>query len=427
MAACALLSLSVSGCREPTSVSAFDLRLDRTSGWSSDELHVVSQRFATDTQLLDIRIDDSVATPRRINDSTLAIHFPILSGDHSLVVRAPGLNFSTVIHTYGFGGVRAGPAITGYALDYPAAGAGAFLANGESRLLLINAASGSTSAFPDSVHTPWCMRGPGPGFPPNRVLLRHGADWWSCSRTEVWDLTLTPSLVESRGDTTSRLAAQLGTGGWLIGSHHRICTYGVGNPGFCQGLEEVNAVRISPRGDYALPLVHYTVNLGVPIYDGASGLPRYYVPGLYSSGGASFTPTGDTLLLVGDDSARSFNLHHLLALDAATGRELRRTSVPLAGLLYDLVITGSWVVVAMSPMATDPSVPTLLVFDRATLSHVATLAVPATTPCHYILCGELRFVSSGRDGLVYVVETSGSDWFTPYNGTSQVFTFTLAP
>lgn len=412
---------AATACLEPVSTVDYAARVLTPEAWSEGELLVASDAFRESSRRATILLDSTALPLRRVDDTTMAAQLPITSGVHTLTIMGDRIQpTATVVRVYGFHSVREGPSVSGYALPFTRAGATAFLANGERSLMLADARFGTAQALPASIHSPWCMRGPGPTYRPDRVVLRTGADFVSCGGSKAWSLTGTPQLFDSTSLSTWRLAAQLGPNTWLASYHHQICTVGPGNPGQCQTLEETNAVRISPRGDVATPLIHYAFNTGVPVYDATSGVPRYYVGELRSSGGAAFNSSGDTLFLVGEDATASAATTRILALEPLTGTRLAEASFAPVGYLYDLALLGPWLVLA----AAEPSLisrPLVIILDRDSLTVTATLRAPATVTCWTIFCGELQIVADLS--AAYLLETSGFDYSLPFGFRSFIYRF----
>jgi hypothetical protein len=424
----------LSACDHPSAPVLHDVSVSVSEAWSGQEILVRSQGFSRAVELPRVRLDTLQLLVRRVDDTTVAASLPPTAGFHTLAVEGTSLSpFETVIRVYGFAGMSEGPRVTGYLLQYPPAGPMAFVANGDTGLVLADLQSGATQTFPSSIHAPWCMRGAGPSYNPAEVLLRTGPEPFTCgNRTQVWSLQDTPTLVDSTGLSTPRLMARLAQNAWLVSTHHMICTYGLGNPGSCLTMEETNAIRISPRADVAVPLIHYAFGAGVPVFDAASGLPRYSIRVLANAGGVAFTPDGGTLYVAGEDSVElGPAAYHVLALTPSNGALLNAVTIDSGTLrpqswVYDVAIADPWLlVVAAGPEAMTR--PVMVVLNRQTLALAAVLRTPDGLQCWNIFCGELRMLvgPSGPTIPIYVVETTGADWFRPFNARSWVYRFDL--
>jgi hypothetical protein len=346
-----------------------------------------------------ILLDTDTLAFTRVNDSILSVALPDLPGNHELRVSSPRVHATALaVHLAGYVDAQDGPVFSGRAVR--ASQLTELFGSGPQGLRRWNVSTGQTWDYPDSLHQPVCSRGVGLGAQPGELVLHSG----SCSNT--WKRWRVEPILEAR-DTTPWMQdrfVDVLAGGLFVrpGSHEfRIdwcdtaCTF----VQYVRGESGFDVVH-SPSGDRAVPLAYVVSDSGAPVVDVGAKAVGYFVPPFQASMGAVFSENGDTLFLVGRDSAAG-GVGLLAVVRAADGTRLTldTTSYAPCGIALDPVRP---VIYVAGLYWNGPDRWSVLgVVDRATLEPIVTLRVGDGSV--YGLFGPCLVLPSPAERRIYVV------------------------
>ncbi|MGE5802740.1 MAG: YncE family protein [Gemmatimonadota bacterium] len=304
-----------------------------------------------------------------VNDTTMRVEVPVLdAGEYP--VRLLGTGFGKVIAevvVHGLIDVRPAPRIDRYPMLWPSPSLNpTLLANQDDHLAFIDLRTGLSVAFPDSVHSPLCVDGPGPTYDASRILLARKTSPGGCHRFDAW--TLSPDLKLTRVDTAvvyGTLAAQISRSVTMGLDAHDLWTTG-GTGTFRGRYEDTRGFRLCPRGNIATIVMAYTISGGLPFFDGTTGLLRFEAPQIVTGNGAAFTPARDTVYVAGQDNSASTRF--IIGITTADGRQFAVDTIPEYPTDLALDPSGRWLFVLTADV--------ILVIDRPTLKPVGRMSNP---------------------------------------------------
>ena len=363
-----LITVVLVGCADaPVQPNPEAFTLNPPDVWSGTSVTIKSAGFAhapPDAILLD---DDSL-TFTRIDDSSFRALLPDLPGTHQVRVVSPFVLSPPVpIKLNGFLSANEGPVFMGRAVRgaYPTEVYG----SGPFGLRRWNVSSGGTYDYPDSMHVSAQARGVGVGPRPGELVLRSsGPGNW-----QVWRVEPTVEHLDSTQFFSDRFVDHRGNLYVLPASHQTsfahcdtACSWS-----WIQSESPYDVVHAS-KGARAVVVAPFFSDDRAPVIDVASGQVSYYVDSLGSTSGAVFSDRGDTLFLTGNNaSTMEEGPTRLRLIRAEDGTVLKTVLLPLnaCGLALDPVRP-----LLYAAGFGEHGLPTLAVFDQATLEPIAQLA-----------------------------------------------------
>ena len=403
-----LVAVMVFGCNEQSIVPPPTFTLLEISGWAATDLHAVANQ-PVDSALLRITLDGAPLA-HRVLDDTVAIRLPRgVAQGHLVASYGDAPAFEANISIADFQDSYLGPTIRGFVLPVANGGAPVILATGDSSLVRIDLRPTPTvQAYPTTMHATQCGAAPGPtslanvfaldGWAPDAALPGGGSCTW-----RTWLLGTTQTALDSSSALggSGYIASEIGSGVWLWATPFAggmAQTTGT----WSGSVTELRSIRISPKGDVAT-FTHGDACCGghAPVLDAVTGQPRYSLTSLIRNWAAAFSTLGDTLYVVGRDTAGAAVLR-IQAIDAAGGSVLQTVGVPdsLAG---DSRIYGADDVMVdpVRPYLYLFTEPNLTVFDRRTLQPITQLHGVEPASSHV---GWARLVLSPAENMLYAVE-----------------------
>lgn len=255
------------------------------------------------------------------DDSTVTATAPQANGAFQVRLEGPGgaVHIEQALSIYGLRDIRLGPKMAGYLLPVSVAFPNATVfANGETSMVRIDLISLARQAYPATMHDPRCMRGPGPTPVDGQlVLARTGCVW------AVWQMQPTPQKLIDSVPGGFRLVAQFSSNLWLVSpGQHLVCLRSL-QPAIndCRQFEEINGFRFSRTGQRLFMYFGASTPNGVPLFSTATGDTVFSIHTSSGNLGASFTPDGDTLLVVAGSPAQ-------LLMVRANGQRLDSLALP---------------------------------------------------------------------------------------------------
>jgi hypothetical protein len=422
------------GCGDPPA-APFELAVRVVSEhvWSGAEALLILPQGPALSASPTVRLADSLLAVRWVDDTTLAVRLPDRPGSHHLLVETP--NDSTLVgplRLYGYHGYFEGRPLKGVLRIWPGGGVPLVLAAGERGLVHYNVRANVATVWSDSIHSSGCNWGVGASFRPNHVVLQaRGADG-ACGPLRTWRLYPSLQPREPGYDPGPNWwgVAELSDGVWIT-TEDDLYRLADCRSGVCQVTTTwyggATDPVISPRGD------RVALDGGYPsqspwVLDPQSGLELYRLRRLDVGFASAFTREGDTLFVVGQDSASRTLV--LAAVRAADGEEL-------GSVALDTLDDGGWTTpgLALDPEASwlyvasvsgSAQIPTLLVIDRGSLAVLAILRAPAPVGPYWDYIGKgLWVVPAPLEGYVYVIRAQYH--YDPPKPPSLVFRFERLP
>lgn len=332
------------------------------------------------------------------------------------------------------------------------------LGNGDSGLVSVDLRSGATTPYPASIHSALCDWGPGVTNNSKQYVLQVPGDTIPGSQAPCvsarWQVEPSLAFVDSQpsfspqSSAGHRLVAELAPGRWLVSEKYDFalwkcdttCVNTYWSPPNAPVVNgRLDGVHISPRGDLAAVDEYWTAGYGgAAVIDVASARVAWRVRSMVWAEGSAFSPSGDTLFIVGGDSSQG---GHAWLAAVRTADSTLVDSVPLALDLgpgsgagsVALDPSGRWIyasVVVQQSTATFELMTThvsLVVLDRATLAPVAVLRSDSlSAPYSW---GKQRIILDPANHQGYVVVTDIFIVPDPYSrpDVAQVFRFSFPP
>ncbi len=359
--------------------------------WSGNEAPLVSSNFRGADALPLITFGAETLAVRAGGTDTVFVTLPVASGTLSLQVA---FHDGSVVHVpisvYGFRRTFLSVPLDEDGFPWPADRPTITAIRGGALRLFDVTTNNLRSLNPDWVAFRCGNDVATPSAADARLLVVPLACGWYAATPQSGGAT--PDTIDVRG--IARVNAiwymiHLRPGAWLAMAKETLIavTRTVGAPALgasIEGCGEAYGFAVSPRGDRVA--MKYcrggAVTAFYPVIATATSGVAFRLP-LVGTGGAGFSPDGDTLFVTGDTIVLGVSaVSVLLAVDAASGAILRRVAAPASGSLMDVVV--------------DPSRPFLYltqgnavyVYDRATLTQVAILRAPGASvpdPGHHFL------------------------------------------
>jgi hypothetical protein len=419
------LVLGATACTDPATGILPDsvaVRVANPVAWPGGDLVVVSRALASQPALPVVLLDTLHLTVTRRNDSTVAARLPDTSGVFALHVQLQGGQRVGSVRLVGFVGRTDAPPLTGWPLP-SAPSSPVVVAAAESTLVQIDMRTGDTTGF-GIHHNGACAVSPGPSYRPSTVVAQAFAG--GCQRAFAWSLASPGAPVDSGPNTSvaDRIWAELSAGMWLAAAHHGIRVYRPADSTLTEQIESGERVIFSPDRSLAVVLSTSAPN-GLPVIASATGSVTYRVP-LVKSEGIVFSPDGDTIFAAGRANVTPGEPERLLAVAAGSGQVEIDTPIT-SPELWDLALDpdGPWLY-GVALTAGQGWQPIIHVFDRATLSQVASIRPPAAMTCRVIFCGQVGLAIAASTRRLYVLEIA--NWGMDFGPTpSGIYTFELVP
>ncbi len=384
----AALFATLAACRSER-ITTIDVPIEAASTrvWSGGTLVLRSSAFEAADTLPCVRIGAETLAVQTFGRDSVLVQLPDTTGVITLSVTLRNGASKTVdaVTAHGFVSAGFGPRLDGTPYPWPGNGAPTALAYQDGRLVLINYRYGTAlPLLADTGVGPPCAEGPIPS-PTEPGLVTTASRQGGCG-----PLIAAPVAPGAAAPDTGPppqhywSAMQLGRGHWLVNNKYfcsllaRAPAGGLDTVAFnIPACDEMSGFAISPRGDRVVPFQAYGVaggTPGIPVFEPAGPSVAYTLP-LNEIGGVAFSEVGDTVFAAAADSA---GRAMVFAADAVSGRILATKTLASGAASYTTA----------SSVALDPGRPWLYVadqqngqpyidvFDRTSLSRVATLRVP---------------------------------------------------
>jgi hypothetical protein len=378
--------------------------------WSGSELTITSPGLSAATVLPPVWLDGSPIPTRRVDDTTLAAALPDAPGAHSVRLVATGFDQRSVtVYLRGFTGHVEGPQLSGR--TEPGRDPRYVFGSGPLSLRRWNVATNKTVDLGDSVHAVSCTSGIGPGPNVGEIVVLTGGCAAQGGRWTVWHTEPLYPLADTANVLTEHVVAVLATGRSVVlgGDAIAVIACGVGGctSDSVRGTQGRDVVR-SPRGDRAALLTRVVGDPGTPgtpVVDVSTGMVAYRVSSLREARGAAFSGGGDTLYLAGAQHASP--TFALAVVRAEDGAPLTSRTLDFEPCAVAVDPAGRWVYAAgLGGGAAGRS--RLVVFDRASLTVIATLGVTSSAAFGHPerLC---HLIPNSIGHLLYVVDTGAGE------------------
>lgn len=375
-------ALVLAACRESIFTSTDPaIQLGSVTLWAGGEIVLTSPAFSGSDTLPLVFLDDDTAQARYVPPDTVFAVVPDSLGTRVLRVQFPaGLRVPVDIVRIagGYVGWWEGPRAWGHPVQWPVRGGPRFAVSGETRLLLVDAATQTYEPYlPDSLSKSMCLKGPGWDVDGGLVLIGNPQSaLQTCGALVAYRDPAAGIVTDSGPIGWWWQVARLGPGDWLMygkshESHWIRRTSGTPESTESWCAWQPYGLAVSSRGR-AVPIAAGICQDGIPVYvHGVSG-PDYYIPGFWHTQGAQFTDDGDTLFMTATsrDTAQGYVLAARLSQDGSVIRSARNR-IWSDNLLLDP--NGRWI---YSVGTWGPNGPLVQVFDRASLRLLATMQPP---------------------------------------------------
>jgi hypothetical protein len=390
-----------------------------------------------------VTLDEDTLDSWRTDDTTIVAHYAgrssyvraRVSGSYTLSLEIEGLptiahDFGLVdLHTDDYWWLPWGPMRPGHAAAVPYEwglplrwGAGRVIGlglgrNWEAAAAVFDLRDGTSMMLGERRHEPYSWvthEAVGPSTVPNRIVVdlsEGGGDTRSYHVSPTFELTDERSLQCRPADWAWYTAVEVGGGGCLA----YVDYYDEGRRGFwANGVtllaesptlyhRTLPVFAVSPNSDLIVPASHECPGRssdGWWVFDTIPDV-AYRLPGVGCVSGADFSADGDTLFLVGQDTAadRRDMTWMLQVRRAADGEVVRSTVLEGIERLQDVLLdpVRPWIYSAGNAEglgASGYSGPVLVVADRASLEVLAIVPGGFTWTSR-------RLVFGGSDGVVY--------------------------
>jgi len=383
-----LIAVTVAACRFAEHNGVDRTVASASAVWSGGALVMRSLGFVGADSVPIITVGTDTLVVRAQGPDSVLVAMPDTNGVLDIVVRyRNGMQYFTTVRVYGLRSWYTGPSMDWTIAPWPGSGPTALGFVG-GHLVRLDYRTGAVSAplTPDTGLNV-CNYSPAPSATVSGLVTVHQfsttVSYGNCGR-----LLAVPVIPEAAPpdtgpqDYTSYPVLHLSRGHWLVYSKNepyyivsRTDTGFVWVPMTTAHGEPPYGYVASPRGDRIVPTFGdaNAFGGGVPVFDATALGVAYGLTDLGMSSSGAFTPNGDTLFVTGSPAGDPSS-SVLLAVDAATGKVLGRALLSASSGAFDdglaVVVDSvrSWVYVANG----DPR-PSVEVYDRATLTHVATL------------------------------------------------------
>jgi len=385
--------------------------------WSGGTLVLHSTSFTGADSVPTVVVGAETLAVRSLGFDSVVVQLPDTNGLIALSVRlrAGGEAVDSVrVHGFVLETSAPGPAVTGWLYPWPERGAPTALGFQGGRLVLLDfRLNTATPLTADTGLGHGCLSGPVPSATePGLVVISSlvgtglvgaGASCGPMIAVPVISGAAAPDTGPPPDGQWP--AVQLHRGVWLISYKHYFNIVS-GSPagGFTLlasliGCDQPQGFELSPRGDRVVPgrcgaAGPYSAG-GIPVFDPRGPSVAYVLTAFHQTWGGDFSEGGDTLFQAAVDS---LGQNGLFAVDPISGRILGRASFEALGLDTRVDPNGSWVYVA--GLVGDIGPPFIAVFDRMSLSRVATLRIPAAVA--YPSWGDLEIVTSASERRLYL-------------------------
>jgi hypothetical protein len=369
-----------------TPLPEYEVRVPSPDAWSGTEALLVSDLFPVLQYLPTVTLDSDTLPVRRVDDTTLAARLPHLVGEHRLAVTFPGAVLTTTpdrVRLYGYRERFLAPPLKGNLFAWPeGSGRPMVLGAGPNGLIHYDLVHRVVArSWPDSVYAPWCgLSGAGTTWRVNTFLVQGRSASGGCTTYHLWQLLPTAALLSDSAPgwynyESYWVTAEIAPHRWMWGDDHELeisdcrsipCIFWVG-----RAFGAVKAV-ISPRGDRVIPVGSSRAWVIDP--DRLDYAWQYQ--GLDGVWDAVFTPEGDTLFMVGPDTAGQEVLvaaraddGETLAVSVLSGPE----GTAFSSTAVALDPAAPWIYVAGEVKADTMRTAALIVVDHRRLAQVAVL------------------------------------------------------
>lgn len=328
------------GCHEvPEAPPELSVTMSATTAWSGSTVQLVSAGFAALKATPVVYLGPTAVPVSRINDSTVAITLPrAASGALDVWVSAGGgRTYVGTLQLTGYRETHLGPVFSGTPYWLIPGGPPLLLGDGDHGAAIFDLThNAALQISPDSVQSPDCAINVGPTSAPGTWVFTGSNAAGGCLRPRSWSLG--PSYSLTSMDTTGSLwndeawwvMAQPGPQRWVLDWNNNLylinCNGGSGcTSSWRNDGNNVSRILISPKDGQFLMLPAGRHNTTV-VYDATRMDTAYTLP--WSEGSGAFSPDGDTLYLLGYDSAGVPHLHSVLS---STGQLLSDRSLDSLG------------------------------------------------------------------------------------------------
>jgi hypothetical protein len=392
-----------------------DLRLESTDWWSGGELTVVTPPAGPESPVFAVYLDDVPLALRQTDPGTFVATLPDLPGQHRLTATVPGGSVTItpgVIRLHGFRERRDRAPLKGNLYVWPSPGGSRVLGVGRKGPALLDLASGAVLEWPDTIHGAGCnLGGVGPSWRPDNFVLqgaRPGLPAWDCGGYRPGRLMPTPELAAIPRSpprvTRAWGSAEVAADRWLFTTDDHLFGYDCRNDPCVDHVDlywtgGAWEVFLSPRGDRVL------VN-GLPrVLDPETLEILYSIDSLPWAEDATFSPAGDTLLVVGRYGGTA-RVRAFRPDDGAMLADLPLTG-PGGGPFYPAAAAfdpvAPWIYVVGTASDWPAGVVALLVVDRASLEAVALLHASPDQAIGVPPPDGWKIVPAVLEGAIYVV------------------------
>ena len=422
-----MAAILIAACHEvPLAPAALPARLSATEAWSGGTVDLTSTAFAPPESLPAVFLGATQVFVRRVNDTTVTATLPTATGSFDVrVIQGHSTTDAGTVTLRGFRDTYQGPLFSGSPYWYVRDGPPILIGEGNTGGALFHLSSNTVEQIlPDTIHSPDCAITVGPTYLADTWVF-NGADSHggpACAPPLVRALTPTVHVVDSVGSVTPPAGeawiavAEPGPQRWVFDWNNNMLLEDCSSPSGCVGnwrgdRNYPSVTLISPHGDRFLliPAASQAV-----VYDVARMDTAYLGPPNRSADGGRFSPDGDTLYLVGHDSAGRAHLEILASTTGALLRDVDLDSLglPAGSLNLDVVEDPArpWLYLAMTTRteSSDRRIYdfSLLVFDRTSWRLIGIAPASAPFVGDYVGGFGATLVPSPLEHTVYLVGTS---------------------
>ncbi len=406
----ALLSLLAAGCSggpEAPSFNGADVRVLNPTVWPGGEVRIASSAFHGLTTLPVISMGADTLAATRIDDTTLAIRLPIVSGNVAIAVSLGNDRRTGSLHIAGLLASSDTRPMRGWPRAL-SAGFPVVTVAGDSNVLLFNMTNGVAQALAPT-HNSDCTTSIGYSFRASGVVT-HGVPVPPntapiCGRPKAWVLGNPAVLADSAPQTNGdRYWSELAPGVWVMAAHHDVFVMRPGLPNLTYHIEDNERLVVSPDQQKAI-LATFFSHGSVPVINAADGSQAFTLP-LSDGSTVAWSPAGDTIFSIGQPTSAS--ALRLLAFSGSTGAVLKQGSDSITdGDSGDLLPVGDYLVAAIFNIVAGSN-PEIRVYDRRTFAAAG--RVPLNSNLCPIGCQTLLAVNDNASRLYLLAVPA---WRTP--------------
>jgi hypothetical protein len=399
----------------PSAPAEYDLTLRTADPWSGGNLVIITPPVGGGLPVFEVLFDGEPLPTQRVDDTTVSARLPDRPGTHQLSARAPGASVlfrDGVVRLHGYRERVDRPPLKGNLHNFPM-GYPRVLGMGPGGPALVDLGTGATVQWADTIGGPECsLGGVGPSWRPDHFALQArtpGAPAWRCT-FGAWQILPSPVRAVDAFPTPGTdwqpwAVAEVAPGRWMVTTDDDVFGYDC-RSGSCASSLDLRGgggtwLVLSPLGDRVVMAGQARV------VDPATLTVLYTVPGYFWLYDALFFPTGDSLLVIGQEAAGQERMRIVRPADGELLAELDLagpdgTTLSPTGLALDP--GGRWIYVAGEIPVDTLFLPALMVVDRATLQSVALLRTGSDQmfPRFYPYDG-LEIVPVPLEGRIYVV------------------------